>query len=186
MKDKRLLYFLLPAVTLVWGLIIWRIWAATSEPQEMAALPASPVLANPRQASTRPPRLLLSYGDPFTSIKMGRSSQDNPPAPVAIHASSSLQLVPAPSTSHLALPVRAAVPPVVVAAAVTWPQVKYLGTITHTNGQTQVALLSIDNEEAVVKVGQRVRSIQVLHLFKDSVQLMHDSQKKMYYRSSEQ
>ena len=38
MNNKRSVYLLLPLVLLVWGLIGWRIWAATSDPTPEAEL----------------------------------------------------------------------------------------------------------------------------------------------------
>lgn len=65
---------------------------------------------------------------------------------------------------------------------VTWPQIRYMGLIAHVGSNAQVALLAIDNQELVVKTGKSERGVQVLKLYRDSVQVSFGGQKKIFTR----
>jgi hypothetical protein len=182
MNNKRSVYLLLPLVALVWGLIGWRIWAAASGPEE-----ATPTfhtsLPKAAPASARLPRLLLGYGDPFRPVAGGERPAS--PLPVAAALPAAVATVAAaPPPARLAFPVRPAEPARTPAATIDWPPIRYLGIITHANGQAQVALLDIDNEELVVKVGHSAHDIRVVQLFRDSVQVSYKNQKRSFYRGA--
>lgn len=72
--------------------------------------------------------------------------------------------------------------PVITASPVTWPQIKYLGLISHAGRNAEVALLAIDNQELVIKTGASERGVQVIKLLRDSVQLGFGGQKKSFAR----
>jgi hypothetical protein len=179
-NNKRSVYLLLPLVLLVWGLIGWRIWAATSDPDpEAGPLQPSALRSRPVAARSRP-RLLLTYGDPFKPGASRPAPSSGGPVPVVSFAPS------APTTNQAArlnFPAHPAVP-VASTPSITWPQVKYLGVISHAGGEAQVALLAIDNQELVVKAGKSERGVQVIKLFRDSVQLSFSGQKKSFLRSA--
>lgn len=183
MNSKRSVYLLLPLVALVWGLIGWRIWAAAGGPEEV--LPADhPILSRTTQTPTRLPRLLLGYGDPFKPISGGGRAATPLPVATALPAAATT-VTATPTPGRLAFPVRPAEPtPEKPVVTIDWPHIKYLGTITHANGQAQVALLDIDNEELVVKAGHSAHNIRVVQLFRDSVQLAYKSQKRSFYRGA--
>ncbi len=179
MNSKRSVYLLLPLVLLVWGLIGWRIWAAASDSAPgIESLPAMALRAKPAAARHRPV-LLLTYGDPF---KPG-PSRNAPPVTGPMPAASAFSSAPVsrPATS-LNFAVRPTTPAAAV-VSVVWPQIKYLGVIAHSGGNAQVALLAIDNQEMVVKAGKSERGVQVLKLFRDSVQLSFSGQKKSFARN---
>jgi hypothetical protein len=180
-NSKRSVYLLLPLVLLVWGLIGWRIWAAASDPApETGQLPTMALRAKPAAVRHRP-TLLLTYGDPF---KSGPSRNVLPPAGtlsvVSVPASGR---APGRQAASLNFAVRPVAPATAV-ASITWPQIKYLGVISHVGGNAQVALLAIDNQELVVKAGKSERGVQVLKLFRDSVQLGFSGQKKSFARNA--
>jgi hypothetical protein len=178
-NNKRSVYLLLPLVLLVWGLIGWRIWAATSDPDPEAG-PSLTLTLYARPAATRQqPRLLLTYGDPFKPGASRLATSSSGPVPVVSFTPS------APATNRAAslnFPVHPFVP-VASASSIVWPQVKYLGVISHAGGEAQVALLAIDSQELVIKAGKSERGVQVIKLFRDSVQLGFGGQKKSFPRS---
>jgi hypothetical protein len=179
-NNKRSVYLLLPLVLLVWGLIGWRIWSASSDPDsEAGPLPALALRARPVTARQRP-SLLLTYGDPFKPGVSRPTPSSVGPVPVVSFAPSASATNRAAS---LNFPAHPAVP-VVSAPSIAWPQVKYLGVISHAGGEAQVALLAIDNQELVIKAGKSERGVQVIKLFRDSVQLSFSGQKKSFLRST--
>jgi hypothetical protein len=183
MNNKRSVYILLPLVALVWGLIGWRIWAAASEPEEATALAAA-TAPKVQPAAARLPRLRRGYADPFRPVAGGRPPGSSGPVPAVAYAPAAAPILPAAPATRLAFPVRPEVPAPPPTATINWPDIKYLGIITHANGQAQVALLNINNEESIVKVGHSTHDIQVLRLFRDSVQVSFKNQKRSFHRLS--
>ena len=179
MNSKRSVYLLLPLVLLVWGLIGWRIWAASDPVAEGRQLAAATLRTRPAPAR-RQPVLLLTYGDPF---KPGLSRPGPPPAVPQPTPNAFPKPAPEPPKASLNFTVRPA-PPAAAVASVTWPQIKYLGVIARAGSNAQVALLTIDNQELVVKAGKSERGVQVFKLFRDSVQLGFGGQKKSFLRGS--
>jgi hypothetical protein len=177
-KSKRLVYLLLPLVLLVWGLIGWRIWAAASDPIVVKQLSA-PTLRVKSAKTLYRPVLLLTYGDPFKP----EPSRSAPPPRLGVTLSIPAPTLPAASLNLTirSLAVHPAVPAVAL-ASVTWPQIKYLGVITHAGSNAQVALLTIDSQELVVKTGKSERGVQVLKVFRDSVQLSFSGQRRSFAR----
>jgi hypothetical protein len=179
-NNKRSVYLLLPLVLLVWGMIGWRIWAASSDSaSETEQLPAMALRTKPALTRQRP-RLLLTYGDPFKPGASRPAPSLAGPVPVASFPPS------APATSRAAslnFPAHPATPAAPV-PSIAWPQIKYLGVISHVGSEAQVALLAVDNQELVVKAGRSERGVQVIKLFRDSVQLGFSGQKKSFPRST--
>ncbi|RZJ94936.1 MAG: hypothetical protein EOO60_01815 [Hymenobacter sp.] len=180
MNSKRSVYLLVPLVLLVWGLIGWRIWAAANDStSEAEQLPTVALRAKPTTVRHQP-KLLLAYDDPF---KPGPSHS----TPSLVGSLPAVGTLPNAATSgrsaaSLNFAVRPAVPTVAI-ASVPWPQIRYLGVIAHAGGSAQVALLAIDNQEFVIKASKSERGVQVLKLFRDSVQLGFSGQKKSFVRS---
>jgi hypothetical protein len=180
-NNKRSVYLLLPLVLLVWGLIGWRIWAAASDSATEAEQPPTMALHTKPILISHRPVLLLTYGDPFKPGSTPASTLSAAPRPVAIDLSNAP--VSEKSGTKLNFTIHPIAPPV-TAVMITWPQIKYMGVIAHSGSNAQVALLAIDNQELVIKAGKSERDIQVLKLFRDSVQLGFHGQKKSFVRNA--
>lgn len=177
MKNKRLLYLLLPAVLVIWGLIFQRIWVAAqgNDGQEPAPTAATISLAE-SVVSQRPPQLLLNYADPFKASSPAASPRDRPPV-----ASSPNDFERPLRPATLNLPVA---PPPVATVPVVWPQLKYLGFINNPRVDRRIALLAIDEKEAMVKAGENRQGVLVTKIFRDSVQLVFQGNKKTIKRNT--
>ncbi len=179
MKNQRAVYLLLPLVLLIWGFIGWRVWSATEEPATGLAASfttGQPVATPP---SSRPPKLLLTYADPFRAVA------GSEPAPASVPPSASpVPLPPAKSSSGLNLPIRPLTPTSPTAPTPVWPPITYLGVIAHAEGKAQVALLTINGEETALKIGREVQGIHLLRLFRDSVQVVMGKQQRTFYRAA--
>jgi hypothetical protein len=71
----------------------------------------------------------------------------------------------------------------VAVAPVQWPALKYLGSITNARRNTCVALLTVENGEAMVKAGDSYRDVKVTKIFRDSVQVLFQGQRKTVQKS---
>ena len=175
MKNKRLLYVLLPAVLLIWGLIFQRIWAAAeggSEGGETAVSPASQSTAPAVRSG--PPKLLLTYADPFrvTAEKAARNLGEP--------ASSAASFARPAATAALNFPVA---PAPVAVAPVVWPALKYLGFINNPRQNSRIALLAINDQEMMLKAGDNRQGVVVASIFPDSVQITFQGKNKTIVRT---
>lgn len=181
MNSKQSVYLLLPLVLLVWGIIGWRIWAAAGDPAvEAARGQLVPLHAKP-MASHHRPELLLTYSDPFKPAATHSISPSTIALPRVTDGGNSVLSTLKRADASLNFVARSPVP-VITASPVTWPQIKYLGLISHAGRNAEVALLAIDNQELVIKTGASERGVQVIKLLRDSVQLGFGGQKKSFAR----
>ena len=174
MKNKRLLYVLLPAVLLIWGLIFQRIWSAAEDGSEVGEKAVSP--ANQPGATvvrSGPPKLLLTYADPF------RAAAAKPTRNLGESTNSVASFARPVATAALNFPV-APVP--VAVAPVVWPALKYLGFINNPRQNSRIALLTINDQEMMLKAGDNRQGVVVASIFSDSVQVTFQGKKKTIVR----
>ncbi len=178
-KNKRLLYALLPAVLVIWGLIFQRIWSAAQDGDEPATEAVAAAVARVEPAvAAHPPPLLLTYADPFRAS----SPAAEPRAVEAVvrstgPASDGRPLAPASLNLSTA-------PPTVAVVPVTWPLVKYLGFINNPRLDSRIALLAIDEKETPLKLGENHQGLWVTKIWRDSVQLVFKGYRKTVIRNA--
>ena len=154
MKYKKSLYWLVPLVLGLWGLIGYRVWDAvapqeeTLQPIAFAALPS--VIED--TATLYVPQ--LNYPDPF--LKGVRFTQTRASRPRAVSPAAAN---PAPSPAPVPEPPK------------PWP-IQYHGYVLQ-GGQPDVAMLTIDSTFASLTVGQSLHGFQLKALRTDSVEIMH-------------
>lgn len=177
MKNKRLLYVLLPAVLVVWGLIFQRIWlAARGDEAAAPALVGVSVAAPAATSAAQLPQLLLSYADPFrassTAAPLAAPTTELGPA---AHGS-----IPPLAPTSLNLPVAPVAVPVI---PVVWPLVKYLGFINNPRLENRIVLLTINEKEYSVKSGGNKEEITISKIWRDSVQVIFKGHRKTVIRA---
>ena len=177
MKNKRLLYLLLPAVLVIWGLIFQRIWSAAQGNDDQESAPTVSLTSlTESAASQRPPQLLLNYPDPFKASKPAASIRDMQTA-----ASGPNEFGQPLRPATLNLPIA---PQSVTVVPVVWPQLKYMGFINNPRVDRRIALLAIDEKEDMVKAGENRQGVLVAKIYRDSVQLILQGNKKTIKRNS--
>ncbi|MEL5996628.1 hypothetical protein, partial [Hymenobacter segetis] len=122
------------------------------------------------------PKLLLNYVDPFKGGKI------NPPLSVGVAGPVNSPIraaTPAPGRA-LNFPVAA---PAVPVPPVVWPSLKYMGSINNTRQNTRIALLAIDEKEAMLKAGDERQGIVLTKIFRDSVLVVFQGKKKTIIRN---
>ena len=176
MKNKRLLYVLLPAVLTIWGLIFQRIWSAAGNSPEPEMEIVSPRFVNRPVASHQPPKLLLDYSDPF---KIGTI---NTPRAMGLAGPSSNAFQQMSTSTSPILNFPAAASPVPV-LPVVWPSLRYLGSIDNNRQNTRIALLAIEEKEAMLKIGENRLGIVLTKIFRDSVRVIFQGKNKTIIRN---
>lgn len=147
MKNKKTSWILLPAVLLIWGIIGWKIYAATRDNPSADVLPRSTAEVAPEKSDVPDTyRLLLDYPDPFLATSK----------PVATKPSGTNPHIPKPKISTE--PVAAAV----------WPEIRYAGLVKSPKDGKVVGFLTIDGTSHFVKSGDAIGSVSVKTIWKDS------------------
>lgn len=167
MKNKKLAYFLLPVVTLVWGIVVFKIIKAVETPA-YTNLHAEQM--KEKSISTVSPldtfQLILQYRDPFLS---GRRSSK-----ASINAVRSISTVQRPAF----LPVSSPQP---VADPIQWPQISYQGYIENRKTNTKVAMLNIGGHDQLLDEGKSAFGVKVVKVFPDSIKL-HFEKEVMFFK----
>jgi hypothetical protein len=158
MKNKKVIYILLPLVILIWGTILYRILKNIA-PEESVSSGKSyiPSLETARADTFS---LIADYPDPFLS----RTS------------------APAPEPQSIAplQPREPVIKPEPVKPVITWPSVKYSGIIRNIKNDRQLGVLQINGKDHLVSQNQSIGGIEVLQVYKDSVLLLYSGEKKVF------
>lgn len=150
-KNKKLTWFLICAVALVWGVILYRLFFNHTEEDyglksQAAVLKHEPYDQYLPKADTF--RLVLNYKDPFLG---GMAAT-------------------APEPKHTDLPVQPVnfVPPPAI-PMVDWSVVKYSGYIINPQTKKTVSIVMLNGKERMMAEGERFEGLQLLSNKRDSV-----------------
>jgi hypothetical protein len=152
MKNKKAVYFLVILIAGIWGVILYRIFNFSSSPDNNTELQASfvsPVL-NPNTADTF--SISLNYRDPFLG-KTEAPVQNKKQKPVPI--------------------------PEKVVEPTKWPSISYGGMIKSRKSNAQLCMVMINGQSNFMKEGDAIADIQLKKIYKDSIELMFQKEKRV-------
>jgi hypothetical protein len=161
MKNKKLLYILLPAVILIWGMIIYRVLNGSKS--EMPA--TGDVLKNNTSVigvSDDSFSLSAAYPDPFRAEPVKHS---------VLAAGSSVPLKQPAKEKKTLPPVNA-----------SWPQVTYNGVIKNQQSKKELAMVQVNGQSSFMKAGDVTNDVQLLKIFRDSIQVQYGKEKKIVHK----
>jgi hypothetical protein len=157
-KNKVLVYLLICAVAMVWGIILHKVFfkheeeGFSVEPRSKAPLEAY------NRYETKPDtfHLVLSYRDPFL----------NKPAQIYSVNDVREKTVFAPVT------------PIATIPKVVWPEIKYNGGIVNPRSKKAVAIMSVSGTERMIEEGQTFAGVKLLKNRPDSILVQWNGLKK--------
>ncbi len=156
-KNKKLLYILIPATIIVWGLIMYKIFNVVNNgstaPQAMAATSS---FGDKDQLVADTFAMYANYRDPF----LGK-----------------------PPTVERSTQTKAAVKPVQPVIVLAWPTINYFGTIKNQLSKKQFVMMQIDNQNTAMKPGEVYKGVELLNVFLDSVEVKFNKEKKFVRHS---
>ncbi len=152
-----MLYLLIPATLVVWGLIIQKIIKNMDSGENPAAMTAPlSVLASEEISDTF--SIHPSYRDPFLRklfIKQEASTQ-----PV-----------------HKSTP-----PPPPVKVITPWPTIVFNGIIRNQKSNKEMVLLQVNGQDHMLKVGETAGDVLLYKSFKDSIEVHFLKEKKIIHK----
>jgi len=162
MKNKKLLYFLLPAAVVLWGIIIYKVFISVGTESE-AAVDFSQGNRQSFVTTDTIFKLKADYPDPFLKRYMpGSTSKPVEPA--------------GEKKTVTAQPV--------AAKPVNWPEISFGGKIENNDSRSEIYLISVNRRNYLVNVNGQVSDIKLVKASEDSVVVQMLGQSKTIYRSN--
>ena len=155
MKNKKIIYVLLPLTLIIWGMIVYKIFFNTDTQEESSSFVQSKRVKNSAVTSTDTFTLLLNYTDPF--LKQERRVTPN-------NGSTTKKTTePKPQKNTEVL---------------NWPIVKYGGLVKQVNKENELAIVSINGSSTFMKTGETVNDIKLIRIYNDSIIVSFQTQKR--------
>lgn len=158
MKNKKLVYVLLPLVVLIWGIIVYRIFTSIN--------PDSPNVTG-RQSSLVTDTLQKNVPDTFTIVANYRDP-----------FLGALPVAPSKPGFSVTKPVAKAPEPPKETIPVLWPSLSYSGMVRNKDSKKQMALIQINNSMHSMQINETVAGVQLLGIYPDSIIVVFNKQKK--------
>jgi hypothetical protein len=153
MKNKKLVYILIPGTLLVWGLIIYKIVAHTGGNDTTAFQPTP--MENKMNTELLKDTFSIhpTYRDPFSGKPLKKNT-----------------------TAVTTLPIIKKVEPLLITA--NWPEINYGGIVKNQQSSKQLVLVLINGQSTMMTVGQSVNNLLLTKVFRDSIEVQLGKEKK--------
>ncbi|HEX8514831.1 MAG TPA: hypothetical protein VF868_01440 [Bacteroidia bacterium] len=157
MKNKKLLFILIPVAILVWGNIAWKIFMAMNGEDTVEQKIHPPIVpATGIAAFNDTFSISLDYRDPFLAKPVRK---------------------PAVSGNHQATTVPSNIPPK-KGNNENFPSIVYTGIIKNEKSKKELVLVQINGQNYTMKVGDIASEVQLLKVMKDAIEVKHGNIKK--------
>jgi len=151
LKNKKLLYVLVPCTLGLWGIIIYRIFNVVISDTDKVVISSNIMVDIEDQTFVEDTFTINGvYRDPF-STKL----------PVISYLKNEKKTYQQASKSPI-----------------QWPSLTYSGIIKNQTSNKQLVLVQINGEGCIMKVGAVVNGVELLKVFKDSIEVKFNNQKK--------
>jgi hypothetical protein len=157
MKNKKLTWFLIVVVAGVWGMILYRIFAAVGSSDDMSAVPTIKPQMEVYNDFTIPKdttKLLLNYRDPFGLTKQKDTT---------------MKLVKISSSTQKALSIK---------PSINWSFITYSGYIRNPASKRLVTLVNINGQNLTLTEGETKNQVKLLKNLKDSIKISYQGKTK--------
>jgi hypothetical protein len=158
MKNKQMIYVLLPLVLIIWGFIAFKIIRQVKHkqnpPQDNQAIQKASSMESVKDTFS----LILEYRDPFLHGML------RPPSISSTNPNNLLS-----NKTNLSSETK----PVVVV-----PNTKYFGLVTNSKNKQKLALIKINEKDYIAKEGEVVAEEKISKLFADSMIILYHKTKK--------
>lgn len=157
MKNKKLIYILLPAAVLIWGLILGKIIVRIRQPAKEFQMHKSPIQPGTDILSRDTITLIADYRDPFLG---DGNIQVKPNRKVVEPKDRAFKLQKEPTRS------------------VQWPEINYKGTITNNRDDQHTGLVRIEDADFLIHKGDMIKEIFFVEIYPDSVKAVYQNESK--------
>ncbi|NOZ47673.1 MAG: hypothetical protein GXO79_12965 [Chlorobi bacterium] len=164
MKNKKLLFILVPSVVAIWTLIFYKIINYTKSPVLQVNSNISIDTTNFSEKNMVIIPIIAKYRDPFLGYIKNESSK--PEISKNIHQKNhNITTNKQPLKTY-----------------VNWPRVSYKGMIYNKQTNEKIALIKINYKDRLMTINQIVDDCELLMIYSDSVVLQFKKTKKTFYK----
>jgi len=160
MKNKKLVYILLPLVIIIWGMVIYRIFFENRKRPENLTSRARPALTSTEKTESKRYKLIANYKDPFLKnmevVKADAEEEKN-------EESNNLENLRRRRTS---------------VSRVRWPEITYGGYINGNKNETTI-LLKVQNRDYLCNTGDTIANILIKGFYGDSILVLYNDEEKI-------
>lgn len=160
MKNKKLLYILIPIVLLVWGVIIYRIFNVVNGSGSNEVRKSSFVENTVNENLIDTFSIHPNYRDPFISKRAKKTTSEN----IVVSAITKPDLIKKVTNT--------------VPLSNKWPSIVYNGLIKNEKSNKQLALVQINGQSNILQLGNVVEGIELTKIFRDSIEVKFNSEKR--------
>jgi hypothetical protein len=156
MKNKKLTYFLLPLVILIWGIIIYKIIINLKGNNDDFIV--NPVKTQ-NSPSFLPPdtfNLISNYRDPFLGNMADNFSDGN-------------DISMSDNNDYIIIDPSEGIP---------WPKFVYCGIIKNNEVNKEVIIVRINGKEYLMTVNDIIENVKLVKVFKDSIKVTFNKESK--------
>jgi hypothetical protein len=150
MKNRKNIYFLLPLVLIVWGIIAYLIIVHFNNTEHTIQLQSNETFGSKDLQTQDTFSLRLNYRDPFLGMTGHTDNTDNTKTP--FDAQNFFRAADAQQAT----------------SPISWPIVTYHGIILNKKSGSRITLIKIDSKEQLLAEGQTVSGITLMKAYPDS------------------
>lgn len=162
MKNRKLLYILIPATVIVWGAIALSIISNMKKSGDSVQENYLPFSESSSDSIEEGYSLLADYPDPFKP-QYKRLSVNK------------AQKTEKKQVNNTRISRRRA-----QRSRIIWPHVEYLGVIM--NKDQRLVLLKIENSNIIMQTGDQRKQITLKKMYNDSVRLIYKDEEKVFHK----
>jgi hypothetical protein len=157
MKNKKLMYILLPLAIIIWGLIIYKIISNYTGDDDTG------IVSNNNKTNALPVNiadtfsLILNYPDPFLKGEVQVTNYTKTVQPQVNYNKT--------RTTGKTKEIK----------KVNWPLIVYGGIIKNKANNKTCSIIKINNIEYIMSVGDVCKDVKLIKTYKDSVLVMYDN-----------
>lgn len=169
MKNKKLRYILIPAVVIIWGLVLYKVFSYTDDTPEFNfnSNIDNEILQNNSVVDTF--SLIADYRDPF----LGNQSTFKSYSP-SIESSNN-------NTQNKSVEIKKTNNQQTV-TNIRWPQVKYGGLVINQNSDKKVGIMQLNGKKHLIEENKDYDNITIQRIFEDSVLISYMNNSKTFYK----
>lgn len=158
MKNKKLLYVLIPAVLLLWGVIIYKIFNVVNGSKSEEVYKSSFIENSDDENLIDTFSIHPNYRDPFLGKIVKKSSPSENKVP---------NINPNPIAQKKATP-----------TSTVWPTLVYSGLIKNQKSNKTLALVQINGQAHIMKIADIEAEVELTKIFRDSIEVKFQKEKR--------
>lgn len=162
MKNKKMTYFLVPVVIIIWGLVIYKIFSYTDSSSDKNAIPT---ISNQKETIAIEKdtfSIIADYKDPFLGKNISIYDEDYNNE---TESENDKKKVPEVKKEEPKINIK-------------WPSIIYGGIIYNAKTKKSVGLVKINNRDYLGNKGNKIEEIEIVEMYNDSIKVKFSEQLK--------